>query len=99
MPLEKKGLVKLVEECGELIQVAAKKMALDDFESWDHWDGAGDLKDRMEKEIADVQAAISVVVANFQLDPDKIFDRAGKKADLFYYWHQGGKEIAIPATE
>jgi NTP pyrophosphatase (non-canonical NTP hydrolase) len=96
MSLEKKGLVKLVEECGELVQVAAKKMALDDFDSWEHWDGVGDLKERLEEEIADVQAAMSVVIAKFDLDQEKIFERIAKKIELFLYWDGGGKETSIP---
>lgn len=98
MPLEKKGLVKLVEECGELTQVAAKKMALDNFESWEHWDGAGDLKERLENEIADVIAACATVIANFDLDDRAIMKRQARKTALFRYWHDGGTETSIPTT-
>lgn len=98
MPLEKKGLVKLVEECGELCQVAAKKMALDNFDSWEHWDGAGDLKERLEKEIADVFAACRIVMDNFDLSHRRIEERAHHKHELFEYWHNGGTETPLPAA-
>ncbi|MBK6589868.1 MAG: hypothetical protein IPG22_16395 [Acidobacteria bacterium] len=82
--LEKLGLVKLVEECGELQQIAAKKMARMDTD--EHWDGAGSLKERLEDEIGDVMAAVSVVVGNFDLDDDRIFARGDRKRELFEKW-------------
>ena len=92
--MEKNGLVKLVEELGELSQIAAKKMAFMDTDN--HPDGDGSMKERLEKEIADVFAAGIFVIERFDLDTTAIDARAQKKHDLFEYWHGGGKEIAIP---
>lgn len=82
--LEKQGLVKLVEECGELIQVASKKIAY--MATDEHPDGAGPLSMRLEDEAADVIAAITVVVANFGLDFDRMAERSQRKAELFRQW-------------
>lgn len=82
--LEKRGLVKLVEECGELVQIAAKKMAY--MHTDEHPDGAGSMKERLEDEIADVQAICHIVEKNFDLDRQKIVDRAFEKMKLFRHW-------------
>lgn len=92
MPLEHDGLVKLTEECGELIQAAMKRIACpDDI----HWDGS-DLKARLEDEIADVRAACFVVSVNFGLDEERIADRMQYKKSLFTYWNNGGTATSIP---
>ena len=90
------GLGKLVEEMGELAQVAGKQMAC--WPERDHWDGSN-LKYRLEEEIADVRAAISFVSKHFDLDYSRIADRYDAKRDLFEYWHNGGTEIAIPKEQ
>lgn len=82
--LEKNGLVKLVEECGELIQIASKKMARMDTN--EHWDGAGSISERMEDEAGDVLAAIQIVAENFGLNPDKLAERQKRKYELFREW-------------
>jgi NTP pyrophosphatase (non-canonical NTP hydrolase) len=82
--LEKKGLVKLTEECGELIQICSKKMAR--MNTDEHWDKAGKLSERLENEIADVIAAASIVVENFNLDADGIQNRAFEKMDKLRGW-------------
>lgn len=82
--LEKKGLVKLTEECSELIQIASKKMTC--MDSDEHWDGAGKLSERLENEIADVMAAAEMVIKNFGLDRHKIIVRSNQKFDLFQKW-------------
>ena len=60
-----KGLAKLVEEIGELTQVAGKKMAYTDG---NHPDGKGDLNSRMQEEMGDVVAAIAFVSKKLSLD-------------------------------
>lgn len=90
MALEMKGLAKLTEECGELIQVASKKMAR--MDSDDHWDGAGSLKRRLEEEIADVHAILYVVMKNFDLNEQFILRRAVDKQELFFKWDTISKE-------
>lgn len=82
--LEKKGLVKLVEECGELVQIAAKKMTR--MDSDDHWDGQGSLKERLENEIADVHGASEIVIKTFGLDRHRIIGRSNEKYQLFLKW-------------
>ena len=78
------GLVKLIEECGELSQIAAKKMAYPDVD--DHPDGKGSMKLRMEEEIADVIAACGFISEKFNLDSDAILKRATVKHNLFNKW-------------
>ncbi len=50
-----RGISKLMEECGELIQIAAKAQA---FPTGDHPDGKGPVQPRLVEELADVKAAI-----------------------------------------
>jgi NTP pyrophosphatase (non-canonical NTP hydrolase) len=88
--LEKLGLVKLVEECGELQQVAAKKMTR--MESDVHWDGQGSLKTRLEDEIADVIAAATIVRRNLRLDHRRILNRVADKEALFEKWMEEDDE-------
>lgn len=95
--LEKQGLVKLVEECGELIQIASKKMAC--MESDEHWDGAGSLKERLEDEASDVLAAIEVVVENLGLDRRRLMERKARKHRLFYEWMREDTPDTAPQDE
>jgi NTP pyrophosphatase (non-canonical NTP hydrolase) len=81
------GLAKAMEECGELIQAAAKLMAVggeDDL----HWDGKGTMVTRLEDEIADVSAAITFLRhRNPILDSGRIMDRTADKVARFEKWH------------
>ena len=79
------GLTKLMEECGELVQIAAKKQAYTHTDI--HPDGKGSLKKRLEDEIADVSAACAFVIATFELDDNRINERASRKLALFLKWH------------
>lgn len=85
MPMTANGLAKLLEELGELAQVAAKRLAY--FHTSTHPDGAGDLNDRMQKEMADVRAASEFVTQTFGLDREAIASRAAQKLQLFQQWH------------
>jgi len=85
MTMSNNGLTKLLEECGELSQVAAKLIA---FPSGNHPDGGLPLQQRLEEEIADVCAAIALVADNFKLDPDRIMARGDKKRAQFEAWHK-----------
>lgn len=80
------GLVKLLEECGELSQIVAKKLAY--FNTDEHPDGAGSLKERMEDELADVAAAATFVVQQFGLDGEKSKTRSALKLARFQAWHE-----------
>jgi NTP pyrophosphatase (non-canonical NTP hydrolase) len=86
------GLAKLVEELGELSQVAGKKMAY--IHTDIHPDGAGSLQARLENEAGDVQAAILFVTENFSLDADRIARRTAEKLATFRAWHQSADGYA-----
>lgn len=83
------GLTKLIEGCGEVIQVAAKKIAF--MHTDDHPDGAGSIKARMEDELADLLAAVLFVTESFALDESRMSERAEKKYELFTTWHKNQK--------
>lgn len=83
MAMDKKGLTKLVEECAELSQIAAKKMAYLDVDI--HPDG-NNMKDKLEEEIADVLAAISFVTNKFDLNSDFIETRKKIKISKYEKW-------------
>lgn len=88
------GISKLVEEIGELGQVCGKLMGTGGKVS--HWDGEGDLDDRLIAEMADVYAAITFVMRrNFQLEllRDRFTKRAEAKIKLFEQWHAKGRAV------
>jgi NTP pyrophosphatase (non-canonical NTP hydrolase) len=83
------GLAKLVEECGEVSQVAGKIMAI--HGAHDHWDGTN-LLTRFQEELADVQAVIEFVRdKNPQLDSAHFNRRVAKKLAQFNHWHEMGQ--------
>lgn len=84
------GLSKLIEECGEVMQVAGKLMATGGRP--DHWDGT-DLKERITEELADLMAAAAFVAVRCGLDADAISERRFEKIARFEKWHieQRGK--------
>lgn len=86
------GLTKLIEECGELIQICAKKLAY--YDTDDHPDGKGSMEARMIEEMGDVMAAISFVGRKFHLNVDAVLDRADKKINLFLEWDNSSDNIA-----
>lgn len=86
MAMSNRGLTKLMEECGELIQIAAKKTAY--INTDEHPDRVGPLSRRLADEIADVLAACGFVIIEFSLNPTNIERRAIKKLALFTQWHR-----------
>jgi NTP pyrophosphatase (non-canonical NTP hydrolase) len=86
------GLSKLVEECGEVLQVIGKIMGTRGHV--DHWDGT-DLAARLEEELGDLEAAVTFVLAhNWEhLDKDKIYARARDKMALFEEWHRATGQL------
>lgn len=78
------GLSKLIEECGEVLQIAGKLIATRGEST--HWDGDGDLVERLEEELADLLAAIHFVVSWNDLDATEIEERAGMKLSRFCTW-------------
>lgn len=79
------GLSKLIEECGEVIQVCGKIIALGGMGR--HWDGS-DLKKRLEDEIGDMAAAAEFFTANNHLDEDRIRERFFEKLETFHTWNE-----------
>lgn len=91
MTMTAKGLAKLIEECGELIQIAGKKLAC--METDKHWN-VSSLSKSLEDEIGDVLAACKFVSGSFNLDKDAIAKRMAYKLDLYLYWDS--LEIDLP---
>lgn len=87
------GLSKLIEECGEVIQVAGKIIGTGGEPK--HWDGS-DLRDRLIEEVADLTAAIEFVTQACVFDWDEINDRAGAKRLLFERWHREQRGLPDP---
>lgn len=79
-----KGLAKLIEEIGELQQVAGKKLAC--YYTDEHPDGKGSLKTRMENEIADVMACCAFVTDRFCLSAERIAKRSMTKLEQYQDW-------------
>lgn len=78
-----KGIFKIVEESGELLQVLGK---MGPFPDGDHPDGAGDLKIRAEREVADLYAALDYFVQANGLSETFIDARRAEKLDKFNNW-------------
>lgn len=85
MPMTANGLVKLIEECNELGQIGAKKLAY--YHTDVHPDGMGSMKKRLENEIADVMAACEFVMTYHALSAERIGARRIEKMALFEEWH------------
>jgi len=87
------GISKLIEECGEVIQVAGKLMG--SHGERNHWDGS-DLKVRLEEEIGDAIGAMHFVTVHCDLDAVAIHKRAADKLRMFEGWH---RERSAPPPE
>lgn len=93
------GLSKVIEECGEVLQVAGKLMGT--AGNVEHWDGAGPLDVRIAEEMCDLFAAC---VAFFQLNGfdgvEEYVEREADKYQTFLRWHaEGLKEPEDKVTE
>lgn len=85
------GIAKLAEECGEVVQVVGKIIALAGAENYTHWDGS-DVRERLLEEMADVTAAIQFVWAHNLLGERQAFEqRVEEKFGRFQQWHAEGK--------
>lgn len=80
------GLAKLLEEMGEVLEVAGKLMQIGG--STDHW--TGDLRERLRQEIADLDAALwFFTTRSFEpVERKKIERRSAEKRDLFEEWEE-----------
>ncbi len=84
------GLAKLIEEAGEVGQVAGKLVMTGGERQ--HWDGT-DLQTRLIQEMADVVAAVQFVsVYNLtDLEVVELEERVAKKLQQFIDWHVFGE--------
>ena len=96
MTMSNKGLTKIVEECGELIQICAKKIAYmkEDF----HPDGQF-MRGEIEKEMADVLASIEFVAAKWNLNREVINNRMTHKLRLYNQWDKEPVEVELTLWE
>lgn len=77
------GLHKLVEESGELQQVVGKILA---YPEGEHPDGAGNLRSRMQEELADVLACCAFVIEKMDLNAEFINKRKWQKISKYKKW-------------
>lgn len=82
------GLSKLVEECGEVLEVAGKLIATGGEVR--HWGRNTSLAQLLQDEIADVMAACHFIVEvnPEHLDIDEVYRRVHDKVTKFRGWHQ-----------
>lgn len=83
MSMSHNGLAKLIEECGELIQVAGKLIA---YPEGMHPDNNGNLRLRLADEIADVTAACAFVCDKFKPDKEELAFRRNRKYETYKNW-------------
>lgn len=98
MTMAARGLAKLIEECGELMQVAGKRLAY--YDTNEHPDGGPSLALRLQEEIADVIAACEFVAEkDLGVSLYEINVRRMKKLDLFREWdaQEGNNDQAVDA--
>lgn len=83
MPMTHNGLSKLIEECGEVLQVAGKLLQ---YPEGEHPDGKGDLLLRLQAELGDLMAAMGFVVDQLGIDHEAVSVHAVGKLALFHQW-------------
>ena len=83
------GIAKVVEESGEVLQAIGKLMMVHGNHEA-HWDG--NLIDKIEEEVPDLDAALTVFkTLNYdKLDHNKMDRRALEKIDKFHDWQDEG---------
>jgi NTP pyrophosphatase (non-canonical NTP hydrolase) len=85
------GLSKLIEECGEVLQVAGKIIGAEGETL--HWDGT-DLRERLTKEMGDLIAAVEYVTVKNELDIAAMRAQADSKLTLFRRWDSQTRDAA-----
>lgn len=85
MPMTNKGLSKLTEELGELLQEVGKTMTVGNDVDAHHW--SGNLRHRMQTEMGDVLAAMGFVIDKLGLDGEIIEQRSRDKYAIFNKWN------------
>jgi NTP pyrophosphatase (non-canonical NTP hydrolase) len=78
------GLSKLIEECGEVLQVVGKLMG--SAGSTDHW--SGDLNQMLIEELGDLRAAITFFMEANAIDSASVSVRHREKLAKFWEWHR-----------
>jgi len=78
-----RGIGKVIEECGEVLQLLGKAIP---FPTGDHPDGQGEVRSRLEAEIADLYAAMDYFIETNHLDPEVIDGRYVQKLEQFRAW-------------
>jgi NTP pyrophosphatase (non-canonical NTP hydrolase) len=77
------GMSKLIEECGEVLQLAGKLIATGG--AVEHWDGSN-LRERLIEELADLAAAVTYFTQTNGLETQEFHDRRRAKVELFKKW-------------
>jgi NTP pyrophosphatase (non-canonical NTP hydrolase) len=77
------GLSKLIEECGEVQQLAGKLIATGGVV--EHWDGSN-LRERLIEELADLAAAVTYFSQANGLDTEEFHARRRAKIEQFLKW-------------
>lgn len=85
MTMAARGYAKLIEEMGELTQVAGKRLAY--YTTDDHPDGGPPLRERLVNEMGDVIAAINFVAEQEDLDWSQVIMRSIDKKRVYERWH------------
>lgn len=80
------GLSKLIEECGEVQQIAGKIIGVGGEHF--HYDGTN-LADRLEEELGDMLAAVEFVIQKNALARKMIEERTKRKLEVFRRWDEG----------
>lgn len=79
------GISKLIEEAGEVTQVAGKLLGT--YGDAAHWDGT-DLRARLVLELGDLLAAIDFVIEANGLERVHVEARRSEKFSQFCAWHR-----------
>lgn len=83
MTLVHNGAIKVMEECGELTQAIAKKLACTPRPV--HWDGSK-VDRHIEEEMGDVLAAVTYAAREMGLNAERIAHRMDFKTKLYESW-------------
>lgn len=86
------GLSKLIEECGEVITIAAKLIATNG--GAEHW-AEESLYTRLEEEMGDALAAIDFVITHnaHRVSRERVNEREAKKWMWYRQWHAGESHL------
>lgn len=85
MPMRENGLAKLIEECGELLQIAGKMVQYPELqhEGYTPHPSGYNLRGRLEEEIGDVIASVYYVIDELNLSNRAVEKRVEQKLSLF----------------